>query len=742
MLASGEAYGKYELVEKIAVGGMAEVFRAISTSIGGFRKPVALKRILPHLSTDAEFVSLFIDEAKLTVSLTHGNIVQVFDFGRIDNNYFMAMELVEGRDLTQILIRQSARGRPMPPEVALYVIIGVLRGLGHAHGRKDTGGQPLGIVHRDVSPHNVLVSFEGEVKLADFGIATAAAQVSLTRPGMRLGKFAYMSPEQAREKHVDHRTDLWSAGVTLFECLTGRRLFYHEDPSVTLARVRAPVVPLPSSIASHLGPSLDGLVTMALQASPQHRPRSARAYAAELQAELQRIAPGFDDSDLIRYLRDLFADEVGEGRFPEIDAPVGPVARPRLDTRADSHLSTAFERASARPVRENESEAVQRLQASFQHSPNLWTVADLGAHLQSLGRDKEATLAFRVGAAKFAQVGLRAQAVNLYVRVRDAEGWTPGLQADVQALPQLEGASNRAIAKRLPPLDQSSIGQFLADVLSFAEARPGPHGTGLFDALDGTELSRLSAALDRTLAQPGEAIIREGELGTRLYAIARGRVLIHCTGFRGIRIYLSSLSDGDGFGELSFFTDEPRAATVEALDTVELLSVERSRLHAVQARFPRLTRAMHRFHRSRRTSTLLAKTEVFASLRTADRMWLAERLVSIRKAAGELILREGESDAELYVIADGEVEVFRGHGELFLDKLRRGDVFGEGAALDPRPRTASVRALGPVELLRLSRPDFDALCVRSPQVRAVLQVQARRRDAETMRRLTDGGLST
>src|SRR5688572_16267615 len=294
---------------------MAEVFRAMSTSIGGFQKLVALKRILPHLSTDAEFVSLFIDEAKLTVTLNHSNIVQVFDFGRIENNYYIAMEYVDGRDMTQVLIKQSKRRRTVPVEVACYIIAETLRGLEYAHTRKGRDNEPLGIVHRDVSPHNILVSYDGEVKITDFGIAKARTKVSLTRPGIVLGKFAYMSPEQARGLEVDQRSDVYSAGIALYETLTGRRLFYSEDPAVILAKVRNPKVPVPSRYNPDLNSEIDTLVMKSLAVDRDDRFDSCREFATALESHLHQIAAGFNDSYLASFMKELFEDEVGAEKF-------------------------------------------------------------------------------------------------------------------------------------------------------------------------------------------------------------------------------------------------------------------------------------------------------------------------------------------------------------------------------------------------------------------------------------------
>src|SRR5262249_52130578 len=370
-----EFYGKYQLLEKIATGGMAEVFRALSSSIGGFQKLVALKRILPHLSTDAEFVSLFIDEAKLTVTLNHSNIVQVFDFGRIENNYFIAMEYVDGKDMTQVLIKQSKRRRTVPVEVACYIMVETLRGLEYAHTRRGRDNEPLGIVHRDVSPHNILVSFDGEVKITDFGIAKARTKVSLTRPGIVLGKFAYMSPEQARGLDVDLRSDVYSAGIALYETLTGRRLFYSEDPSQILAKVRNPKVPVPSRYNQEIPPELDALVMRSLATHRDERFQTCRELATALQQHLHQIAPEFNDSHLAAFMKELFDDEVGAAKFMmAASRPAEKAATEKIVPLTPSMMVTGHERDGEGTL---DDPVLLALREKLAKEPNLWTLAEL-----------------------------------------------------------------------------------------------------------------------------------------------------------------------------------------------------------------------------------------------------------------------------------------------------------------------------------------------------------------------------
>lgn len=220
----GERFGNYELIEKIAAGGMAEIFLARSVHAGGIEKRIVIKRIHPVLAVDRTFVAMFIDEARLGVTMVHGNIVPIFDFGCVDGYYYLAMEHVQGQNLGDLTARAKIVGRSWPFELALFVIIEVLEGLAYAHGKRDDEGKPLELVHRDVSPSNVLVSYDGQVKLLDFGIARSHAREFETRTGVVKGKPDYMSPEQAAGTGVDARADLWSVGVVLHELVTGRKL--------------------------------------------------------------------------------------------------------------------------------------------------------------------------------------------------------------------------------------------------------------------------------------------------------------------------------------------------------------------------------------------------------------------------------------------------------------------------------------------------------------------------------------
>ncbi len=241
--ASGpDRFGQYEILERIASGGMAELYRARRSGVEGFQKIVAIKKILPHLADNEGFIAMFADEAKLAAQLNHPNIVHIYDLGKIEaGGYFIAMEHVEGRDLRAILESARELGMPLPVPLAVYVASKVASALDYAHRRRDGDGRDLHIVHRDVSPQNILISYEGDIKLCDFGIAKAASKVSQTESGALKGKIQYMSPEQAWGKPIDRRSDLFSLGTVLYELLTEQKLFPGESDMTVLEKVRAAV---------------------------------------------------------------------------------------------------------------------------------------------------------------------------------------------------------------------------------------------------------------------------------------------------------------------------------------------------------------------------------------------------------------------------------------------------------------------------------------------------------------------
>ena len=299
-------FGRYELVEPIASGGMAEVWRARAVGPAGVEKEVALKLVRRELDARPEFARMFVEEARLAARLTHANVVQVFELVEEEGRHAIAMELVRGHDLARVLERARQAGLRLGLPRALQVVAGVARALDYAHRRAE-GGRPLGIVHRDVSPHNVLLSFEGEVKLADFGIARAASQAGLTDPGTVKGKLAYMAPEQAGGEAVDGRADVFALGVLAWELCTGRRLFARDTEAATLAAVvSGPPISPPSAWNEAVPPALDAAILGALARDPAARTASAGEVAEAASAVLLKVARGPEDLDLRAFMHQLW----------------------------------------------------------------------------------------------------------------------------------------------------------------------------------------------------------------------------------------------------------------------------------------------------------------------------------------------------------------------------------------------------------------------------------------------------
>jgi len=355
-------FGDYQLIERLATGGMAEVYLAQSSGIEGFEKRLVIKKILPELAQNPRFVQMFVHEAKLSVSLSHPNIVQVFDLGKVNNDPYMAMEYIHGRDLTSIMRALRRNGERMEVGIAVYVAGKVLRGLGYAHSRTGPDGRPLHIVHRDVSPHNVVVSFEGEVKLVDFGIARLVGEslgeadpMQAGRPGG--GKFAYMSPEQAQGLAVDHRSDLFSLGVVLFEMLAGRRLFANDDPDEKLRQVIACEVPDIRAINEAVPDALHAILGRALSRRAEDRYADAASFEEELRAFAFAQGLRADGSALSALVRRLFAAELaGDTSATNLDLLAGDLdamhtgvdPEPSVSASTSESASASEERAHHR----------------------------------------------------------------------------------------------------------------------------------------------------------------------------------------------------------------------------------------------------------------------------------------------------------------------------------------------------------------------------------------------------------
>jgi uncharacterized membrane protein affecting hemolysin expression len=303
-IAKMERIGPYLLNQKVARGGMAELFLADYVREDGFRRKVAVKRILPHLAGNQNFIKMFTREARVAALLQHPNVVQIFDYGNIDNAYFIAMEFIDGKNLGEVL---KTLGRGLPTYIAVYIMSQICKGLDYSHNKKDeTTGEPFKIVHRDISPQNLLISYQGEVKISDFGISKARSEPSLTQAGVVKGKLAYLSPEQALGESIDQQADIYALGLVFYETLTGKRV-YEFDNEVDAIRTipRMDIDPL-RNVISDIPEELNRIVMTCLEKQKEARYQNAAAVHADLVAFKKQQNSDFGISDLAEFMKAHF----------------------------------------------------------------------------------------------------------------------------------------------------------------------------------------------------------------------------------------------------------------------------------------------------------------------------------------------------------------------------------------------------------------------------------------------------
>ena len=348
-------FGRYQLLKKLAAGGMAEVYLAKQQGMEGFEKLLVVKRILPHLAHDEEFVQMFLNEARIAARFNHANIVQIYDLGKISDSYFIAMEYVHGEDLGRITRKAWNMGKWIPMPLALRMVAMACEGLFYAHSKTDENGNPLEVVHRDISPQNILISFDGGVKVVDFGIARAADSVSMTKSGTIKGKYAYMSPEQAEGKPVDCRADVFAIGLVLYELLTGVRPLKRDSDIVTLQAALACEIEPPSKVAQ-VPENLDAVVMKALAKRVDDRYQTAQEFQLALENYLVQKKLSASSVHVAELMKTLFADRLEEEARLGQPSPSGPssqtgVPAVKVGKRSDSSgVRSSSARATAAPL--------------------------------------------------------------------------------------------------------------------------------------------------------------------------------------------------------------------------------------------------------------------------------------------------------------------------------------------------------------------------------------------------------
>lgn len=795
-MPQAEIFGKYQMLSRIASGGMAEVWLARSSSLGGFEKLLAIKRMRPSLSHSQAFVSMFIDEAKLTVQLAHPNVVQVFDFGRVDDDYYMAMEYVEGVDLFNLARQAKLHGTGLPVAMCVYILRSVFDGLNHAHQGGPRRQQP--VVHRDVSPQNVLVSYDGHVKVGDFGIAKAASELEQTVRGEVFGKLAYVSPEQCRGDQVDEATDLWAAGVVLHELLSNQRLFARGNDLETMDAVESGPIPRPSEFNKAVPPELDELVMATLQRDPNQRLRSAREAAERMSIIQNTHYPEVTQYKLTECILDLWTGEppriLPDGTPPPLENRpedtrdhrprpargrvlrqthrLGPnttgmalnALRGTHQVRTDggwtdedtaaslgSHL-----RAESRTIDVEEDLAtehaapavvladtrrVSQLKKLFVTQPNLWVLVDIGEEWLRQGSLQRAFGAFKLAAAKFAQRGLLIQASTIYRVMLEHAPMDEPMREEIKRLPSLQGLSNSELLSTV--FDEADPSADFADYQGLFHHSPEPVDvyveSPVLSSLNAEQLVHMLGALELRRFDTGQTIVREGDSGDSFFLIGRGRVVVSGHNFQGEKIYLTTFSDGDCFGEVSFFTGDKRTATVEPVERAWVLEIDRPTLNRVMQDYPTVRESLRRFYRERVAESLLAKSPLFKGLDVKQRKALAERFMFETYQPNDLVIREGDHSDAFYAIKSGEVRVYTGADEapVELATLRAGEIFGEIAAIEGSRRTASVRAGQECELLRLEAAELNAMLAKNVEIRRSIEAQITKRSEAKLRKMID-----
>lgn len=360
-LLTPDHLGSYDIIQMLAAGGMAEIFLAKKIGPGGFEKRVVVKRITKKLLGDDEVLAMFLDEARVQALLDHPNIVQIYELGEEKGSYYIAMEFVPGATLRWVIDNATAAERPVPLRHVLRIISDLLAGLHYAHERRDPRGRHIGLIHRDISPVNVLVSRAGVAKVCDFGVAKSKLQSVMTRVGIVKGKFRYMSPEQISGAPIDRRTDIFAVGIVLFEILAGRRLFDQQPEEAVASVIRSGKYPSVLDFRPNLPPVLDRILRTALALKPEHRFQSAKNFQQALERVLRLLPKGSNTLLLAEYIADELEgtaglkkeavededDELLSGSFLALDPPLPAKKKERPNKVKAKPVNRPLRQASA-----------------------------------------------------------------------------------------------------------------------------------------------------------------------------------------------------------------------------------------------------------------------------------------------------------------------------------------------------------------------------------------------------------
>jgi serine/threonine protein kinase/CRP-like cAMP-binding protein len=715
-----EKFGRYRLFKQIAAGGMGEIFLARSTSLDGFEKNLVIKRILPNVGANERFISMFLDEARVSMSLSHQNIVQVFDFGETDGRYYIAMEHVYGSDLRTILKQPGIQGRGLPPGLALYIISEACKGLDYAHQRRGRNGEPLNLVHCDISPDNILVSFDGAVKLTDFGISKARGQITEHEEGMVIGKFAYMAPEQAIAGAVDARTDVFACGAVLWELLVGKKMYakgLEESQQDYMKRIATASVTKPSEHNKGIAKRFDRVVMKAVALRPEDRYQSAREMSTDILEVLRWKYRQVDSYSLQSFMEEL-RPQLNVIGFEHLD-PAGDRGRPSLRPGA---RSIAPPRVSVPPppnVPETFVPGPDLLQAAedFRANPSLWEIARMGEICSSAAQISNAIACYRIAAVKFAQHGLLAQSLLCSKLMLEQRG-TAELEREIGTYPSLIGRTDERI---LPYLFRTGgqVEEILAElvVTSFNTTEvPFEEPPPLVAHLGGDGFAQLAKLAPMRRFDAEDRIVIQHDVGKTMYLILSGRALVYLTKSSGDRIYVASLTAGSFFGENSFFSGAPRSATVEATEEVALIEIDMPLYERAMRGHPEAAGILERFYKERIVDSILAQSSTFGLLSGSERKKLLAHFTLQTFEPGSRIIQQGAPCKQLYLVKSGLVDILGNDGEKekYVTTRGAGTILGELAVVTGGMSANSVVAKEVVEAFVLSSDDIEAVLSKSP----------------------------
>ncbi|HET6346525.1 MAG TPA: serine/threonine-protein kinase [Myxococcota bacterium] len=701
-------FGSYSLLKQLSEDGLTERLLGRSVSIDGLGRDVVIERLPKEVCADPELISAFIAEASQAIAVNHANIAELYDFGEVEGVYYLAREAVHGTTLAQILALPTVAGRGLPPALALTLMHEALEGLDRAHHTRAKASEPA-VLHGAMGPMNILVSADGVIKVAGLGTRALLLRRIGAAPAALADRLAYLAPEQLAG-HTTAQSDVYACGIVLWELLTGRRPFTGA-PEELRRRVGEGRIEPPTRHNPAVPLELSDLVMGALARDPTSRIASIR--------DLSRLVFNYNlrhHGEASLYLVQEFVETHGAALLPSLD-PVAPEARP---TPAHDTANPSIE-AALTELAVSQFHAPNGLNDAvdgFRRNPRLWQLVEMGDIYRDSGQDEAALAAYRVAAVKFAQRALLAHSLLCCKRMLELRSMSE-LEPLIQALPAVQRLDEAALQSLLFP-QQGPVEHLLQEMLAECAPAHGLVGAGtpLLSYLDGQAFADLALQAPLRVFADGARVIDEGDAGTTMYLLGKGRVVVYARTAQGEPVYLSSLTVGDFFGENSFFTGSPRSATVEALGDVEAFEIDQELYHRVMGDNAQAQQALLDFYRERIVNAVLAKSAIFGLLPSEERQMLVYKFNARLFEAGATLIREGDTSNTLYIIKSGQAEVFttKGGPRVSLSYVGPGALVGEVAAVRKIPRTASVVATTQIEAFELDAEHFLAVLRVRPEL--------------------------